>query len=96
MARLIRLEATGPYKIEPKDFPADGKAILICGCGMSNTMPYCDRAHKACKVNEAPGMLYTYDMKTRQIVKVEPDPDYVPPPPPTAPAPPGPTSSPVS
>jgi CDGSH-type Zn-finger protein len=78
------LEATGPYKIEPKDFPTDGKAILICGCGLSNTMPYCDKAHKACKVNEAPGMLYTYD-KRKQIVKTEPDPEYVPPAPPPPP-----------
>ena len=73
MPRLIRVEATGPYRIEPQDFPKDGKAIVICGCGLSNKLPYCDGTHKACRVNEAPGILYTYDMKTKQITGQRPD-----------------------
>ena len=40
MPRLIRHDQTGPYKIEPKDFPPDGKSIWICGCGLSANMPY--------------------------------------------------------
>lgn len=73
MPRMIRVDATGPYKIEPQDFPKDGKAIFICACGLSNKMPYCDGTHKACRVAEQPGTLYHYDMKTRQITKQEPD-----------------------
>lgn len=73
MPRMIRLDATGPYKIEPKDFPTDGKSIFICGCGLSNKMPYCDGTHKGCRVAEKPGMLYHYDMTTKQVVKEEID-----------------------
>jgi CDGSH-type Zn-finger protein len=68
MARLVRLEATGPYKIEPKDFPKDGKSIWICGCGLSSTMPYCDKSHKIC-ANEQPGTLYIYDANTKAVVE---------------------------
>lgn len=73
MARLIRIEQTGPYKIEAKDFPPDGKPIWICGCGLSAKMPYCDQRHKQCRVEEEPGKVYTYDMATRTIVSSEPD-----------------------
>jgi CDGSH-type Zn-finger protein len=73
MARLIRNEHTGPYKIEPKDFPTNGKSIFICACGLSNKMPYCDGTHKACLVQEQPGNLYTYDMRTKQITGSSPD-----------------------
>lgn len=74
MARLIRLEQTGPYKIDPADFPKDGKPLWICGCGLSNRMPICDGTHKACKAGEQPGMLYRYDPKTKQVLSSEPDP----------------------
>jgi CDGSH-type Zn-finger protein len=73
MARLVRLERTGPYKIEAADFPKDGKPMWICGCGLSSTMPYCDKAHKTC-VNERPGTLYVYDPATRLVVEQRPDP----------------------
>jgi CDGSH-type Zn-finger protein len=72
MARLVRLERTGPYKIEPKDFPKDGKSIWICGCGLSSTMPYCDKSHNACK-GEQPGMVYRYDPVTKQVVEEKAD-----------------------
>ncbi len=84
MARLIRIEHSGPYKIEPKDFPTDGKSIFICACGLSNKMPYCDGTHKACRVQEQPGQLYTYDMQTKQITGSTPE-DAAPPTPPPAP-----------
>lgn len=74
MARLIRIDQSGPYKIDPADFPKDGKPIWICGCGLSPQMPYCDGTHKACRTNEQPGVLYTYDMTTRQITGQQPDP----------------------
>jgi CDGSH-type Zn-finger protein len=72
MARLIRLERTGPYKIEPKDFPTNGKAIWICGCGLSSTMPYCDKTHKVC-ASEQPGMVYRYDPLTKAVVDQRPE-----------------------
>jgi len=72
VARLIRHEQTGPYKIEPKDFPPDGKSIFICGCGLSAKMPYCDGTHKGCKT-EQPGMMYEYDPVTKQVVNQKPD-----------------------
>lgn len=73
MPRIIRIEQTGPYKIDPADFPKDGKPIWICGCGLASKMPYCDGTHKACRVNEQPGQVYEYDMTTKQIVSSRPD-----------------------
>lgn len=72
MARTVRFERTGPYKIEPKDFPPDGKSIWICGCGLSSTMPYCDKSHKAC-ANEQPGKVYRYDPVTKAVVEERAD-----------------------
>lgn len=71
MARLIRHEQTGPYKIEPQDFPKD-KPIWICGCGLSNRLPFCDGTHKACKA-EVPGRIYVYDPATKKVVEERPD-----------------------
>lgn len=59
MARLIRHEQTGPYRIEPEDFPV-GKPMFICACGISKNMPFCDGTHKACR-SEEEGKVYRYD-----------------------------------
>lgn len=67
MARLIRLTALAPLKIEAKDIPP-GKAISICTCGLSQKFPLCDGAHKAARVSEQPGMLYTYDASRTSVV----------------------------
>lgn len=73
MPRLIRLDATGPIKIEPASFPRDEqgnlKPIWICACGLSQTMPLCDKSHKACAVNEQPGRLYVYDAARKSVVE---------------------------
>jgi CDGSH-type Zn-finger protein len=73
MPRLIRIDATGPIKIEPKDFPRDEqgnlKSIWICACGLSQTMPYCDKSHKACAATEQPGKLYVYDAERKSVVE---------------------------
>ena len=66
MARLIRHEHTGPYRIEPEDFP-DGKPMFICACGLSKNMPYCDGSHKVCKAEER-GKVYTYEGDDRKEV----------------------------
>ena len=72
MARLIRITDCKPYRIEPKDFPPDGKSIWICACGLSKTLPYCDKSHKACEAEQA-GMLYSYDPATNQVTGTQPD-----------------------
>jgi len=68
MPRLVRLDATGPIKIEPAAFPRDEqgnlKPIWICACGLSSAMPYCDKSHKVCK-DEEPGVVYRYDSTTK-------------------------------
>lgn len=66
MPRYIRIDRPGPYKIEPKDFPPDGKSIWICGCGLSKNMPYCDQTHKTTCATEEPGKCYSYDPVTHE------------------------------
>ena len=83
MARLVRHDQMKPYRIDPADFPKDGKPIWICACGLSATMPYCDKAHKGC-VNEQHGPLHIYDPHTRQVIDQRPDPNPGPPPAPPA------------
>ena len=76
MARLVRLEATGPIRIDPAQFPRDEhgnlKAIWICACGLTSTPPFCDTSHNACK-HEQPGTLYEYDPVTKQPKSSRPD-----------------------
>lgn len=57
MARLIRREATGPFKVELEG--AD-KPAWICACGLSSNQPYCDGSHKAA-AREEEGKLYIYE-----------------------------------
>jgi len=77
MARLVRHEKTGPYRIDPADFPKDGKAMWICGCGLSSTMPYCDKSHNFCRT-EQPGRLYRYDPVSKQVIEEREDPHAAP------------------
>jgi CDGSH iron-sulfur domain-containing protein 1 len=68
MARLVRHTATGPYKIDPKTLPQD-KMIFICGCGLSQTLPFCDGSHKGCRTEEQ-GKLYVYDADRKAVSEV--------------------------
>jgi len=61
MARLVRMTRDGPYKIEPQDL----EPIFICGCGLSQNMPFCDKSHKKCR-DEPPESLFVYEGETRR------------------------------
>lgn len=68
MARMIRHEATGPIEVPPQD-----KSVWICACGLTQTPPYCDGAHKACRRDEEPGKLYIYDKDHKNVIDVRDD-----------------------
>jgi CDGSH-type Zn-finger protein len=67
MARLIRHDADGPYRIDPQDKP-----VFVCACGLSKDLPHCDGSHKACR-NEQAGTLYVYDATRETIVEQRPE-----------------------
>ena len=71
MARLVRHTATGPYRIEPQDFPKD-KPIFICACGLSQNLPYCDGTHKGCRA-EIEGTLYEYEADGKTVRTTRPE-----------------------
>lgn len=77
MPRLVRLSASGPIKIEPAQFPRDEqgnlKPMWICACGLSQNLPFCDGAHKACRAAEQEGTLSVYDSTRTRIVETRPD-----------------------
>lgn len=69
MPRIVKLNATGPVKIEP----GHEKPVWVCACGLSQTFPICDGSHKACKATEPdPAATYIYDDSRRTIVGVRP------------------------
>lgn len=68
MPRLVHRTATGPIKIDPKSLDPE-KSIFICACGLSQTFPFCDGAHKACRATEREDTLYVYDADNRTITE---------------------------
>ncbi|MFM9956978.1 MAG: CDGSH iron-sulfur domain-containing protein [Phycisphaerales bacterium] len=72
MPRLVRLEATASFKIDPATI-APGKMISVCACGLSRTFPLCDGSHKAAREKEKPGVLSVYDKDRLNIIEERPD-----------------------
>lgn len=84
MPRLVRMTLNGPIKIEPREKP-----VWVCGCGLSQTFPICDGAHKGCPDREKdPSALYVYDAERKRVVEQRVDSGAAPVPmPPAMPAP---------
>lgn len=77
MARMVRLEASGPIKIDPSTLPRDEagnlKPIWVCACGLSQNLPYCDGSHKPCRGVEKEGELHVYDKQRKKVVETRTD-----------------------
>ncbi len=77
MARMIRLDATGPIKLDPTQFPRDEqgnlKPMFICACGLTRSAPFCDGTHKVCRAGEQAGTLYVYNDDRTAVVEERPD-----------------------
>jgi len=55
MARIVKRTRAGPYPVT-----VGGETRHICGCGLSNTQPFCNGTHKISR-QEDPNKLYWYD-----------------------------------
>lgn len=60
MARLVKRFRNKPYAVT-----IGGETKYFCGCGLSNTQPFCDGTH-AIASTESPGRLYWYDAEQKR------------------------------
>ena len=59
MARIVKRTRSGPYQVT-----IGGEAKYICGCGLSDTQPWCNGTHKIAR-QEEPDKLYWYDTERK-------------------------------
>ena len=65
MARLVKRFRKLPY-----DVTVGGETQLICGCGLSATLPFCDGTHKISE-SEVPDKLDWYDDAGERHVAID-------------------------
>ncbi len=73
MARMVRLVASEPMKIE-----TGAKPVWVCACGLSATFPVCDGTHKTTARIEDARKLYFYDPATRKVLCATDEPPALP------------------
>ncbi len=61
MARIVKRTRGGPYPVT-----IGGETKHICGCGLSNTQPFCNGTHKISR-EEDPNKLYWYDEQGKRF-----------------------------
>jgi CDGSH-type Zn-finger protein len=59
MARIVKRTRGGPYQVT-----IGGETKYICGCGLSDTQPWCNGTHKITR-QEEPDKLYWYDAERK-------------------------------
>jgi len=65
MSRIVKLEATGPRKLEPEDIDDEKGDIAVCQCGLSGSFPFCDGSHRRTR-DEDDGTTYVYENGDRR------------------------------
>jgi CDGSH-type Zn-finger protein len=63
MARIVKRTRDGPYPVT-----MGGETKYICGCGLSNTQPFCNGTHKVTRL-EDPSKLYFADEQGNSLQK---------------------------
>ncbi len=66
MPRILMFKHKKPLEIEL----ADGSRLVVCGCGLSETFPFCSGKHILIQ-DEDDDKVYVYDERAERIGEVE-------------------------